>query len=858
MRGILLVVLVFLLPAAAPARMPTYNQLETVNLRDLGLPADERSTNVLLAAGNLVYGATSGDACHIFRFDPKAKALVDLAQIKGPNTVLKGFVREGSTLYAGTMLTRKQLWLEGRKRGGKREELDANLYPIDASWNTGHLYRITGIEGNNPRLEDLGIPVEGQGIHTLALDPKRGLLYGITYPAGRFFIYDRKTGKTETITFGKTGAHISNHMVAFVEVVKDLTDFSLGEVESYGKLPARAMHVMPDGTLFTSGWDGRIIKYDPAVSNPQDRFTAVAHLPCVAGRQYWNRVDEIVERDGMLWMGTSDGYLFRFDPETNEVQTFGKPVRAIETMGLCFSPLDGALYGITGGDIEGVSRFWSFDPKKRTFEVDYPAVKSFDRKPMADVVSTSDGTLVMAETGRVANLWALTPGVGKEWAKSGKIEDMYYANQKRPIPDKFGGHTKKLEAEAYPIPSEMHGGSGYTALEFDREGRLYVGTANYGFQGALVQLDPKKHLWKCTFRSDELTHQFARGGSAPGKIHTKLRLGDDGKLYGGMKQGWEFLFNTRPDQGEAPEGERGGYHTSHFFSYDPQTEVATDLGPGYRHEGLVSFCADTPRGYLYACSDPSVHFLTHDLKTGRTWDAGVIASYAPARYMAIDHDTGRVYHPGEVTPAGKQFMTVWDPVEFRLRDFEIAVDDTLKFRHSYTIACGPKGSRKLYGANWAPDAWEMDLNPGADGKLHVRRICDVSVEGESAPGYMNCITEGPDGRMYWGVSYGDDGPMAIFAWDPKARKRTYLGSLTLGGDWLRNVVLQGVAVDRAGNLALHCLYLALTPAQMMLTHWQPGTTYKDYEEKPYFLGAPGHKQGTYYSVVYVKGVTKIK
>jgi len=81
----------------------------------------------------------------------------------------------------------------------------------------------------------------------------------------------------------------------------------------------------------------------------------------------------------------------------------------------------------------------------------------------------------------------------------------------RPVPDKLIGHTKKIEAEVYPIPSEMQGGSGYTALEFDRNGKLYVGTANYGFYGSLAQLDPIKHIWKRIFRTDELTHQFARG-----------------------------------------------------------------------------------------------------------------------------------------------------------------------------------------------------------------------------------------------------------------------------------------------------------------------------------------------------------
>jgi outer membrane protein assembly factor BamB len=842
--------------APGQGKLMTYNQLEVVNLRDQGFPADERSTNVLITAGDRVYGATSGDKCHIFRFDPHTKTVTNLATIKGPNSILKGMVLDGSTLYVGTLLTRSQLWWEGRRRGGKYEELDANLYQIDDSWNTGHLYRITGITSDRPEITDLGIPVKGQGINTMAIDAKRGLIYGITYPLGRFFIYDIKSGKTETITFGTTRSQVSNSMVLFAEVTKDLTDFTPGELESMGKLPARAMYVMPNGTLYTSGWDGCILKYDPSIAKAEDRFTKVGYLPCVPGRQYWNRVDEMIERDGKLWMGTSDGYIFCFNPATNEVQNYGKPIRAIETMGLAFSLKDGQLYGLSGGDLEGVTRFWSFDPAVHTFEVDYPAVQGFSKKPMSDIVCTEDGTLVMAETGRVANIWVLSPGKPGKWTKSGALEELSVVDHE--VPDKLGGHTKKIEAEVYPIPSEMHGGSGYTAIEFDRGGKLYVGTANYGFTASLVQLDPNKHTWRRVFRSDELTHQFARGAGAPGKIHTKLRLGQDGKIYGGMKQGFEFMFNSRPDEGESPEGLRGSVYTTHFFSFDPKTNTALDLGPGYRSNGLVSFCADTKRDHLYAVSDPSMHFLVYDLKTKRVWNAGAIAGNAPARYMAIDEETGRVYHPGEVTPEGKQFMTVWDPVEFRLRDYEIVADDGLKYRHSYTIAAGPKGSRKLYGANWSPDVWEMDLNIHADGKLHVKRICAVSVEKESFPGYMNCITLGPDGRLYWGVSYGEEGPIAVFAWDPKAKKRTYIGTLASGGTWLRNAVLQGIALDPHGNLALTTIYLKLTPDQIKLAHWQPGTQYRDFENKSYYLGTPGWRKGTYYSVVYIKGATKIK
>ncbi|MFC1574222.1 hypothetical protein ACFL30_03480 [Candidatus Latescibacterota bacterium] len=111
------------------AKTLTYNKLDIVNLRDRGIPADERSTNILIASGNIVYGATSGDKCHIFRFDTKTQELVDLAVIEGPNTIMKGLVLDGETLYAGTMLDRRQMWLEGRRRGGRSGGVGCSSLP---------------------------------------------------------------------------------------------------------------------------------------------------------------------------------------------------------------------------------------------------------------------------------------------------------------------------------------------------------------------------------------------------------------------------------------------------------------------------------------------------------------------------------------------------------------------------------------------------------------------------------------------------------------------------------------------------------------------------------------------------------
>ena len=848
----------FLFAVGVSAKTLTYNQLDIVNLRDQGIPADERSTNVLAVSGNSVYGATSGDICHIFRFNPQSRVVEILASIEGPNTILKGMVLDNDTIYVGTMLSKCQLWQTGRKQGGSYELEDANLYQIDESMNTGHLYKITGIGGVDPKLIDLGIPVSGQGIHTMAMDRKRGLIYGLTYPAGRFFIFDTKADKTETITFGTTGGRVSNAMVSSVEVIKDLTSFLPGAVEFNNKLIAKAMHVTGKGTLYTSGFRGQIVKYDPNIKNPQDRFTTVAYIPSVPGRQHWNRIDEIIEHNGKLYMGTSDGYIISLDPATDTIENYGKPIRAIEVMGMAFSPIDGKLYGVNGGDEDGISRFWCYDLDTGSYVVDYPALQIFNNKrPVGDVICTKDGALVFGERMRVGNLRVLTPGDAEEWEKSGIIQEVNPIPPKQtqePIKPYVG--DKKLEVAVYPIPSKMHGGSGYTAIQADNDGKIYIGGAYYGKFAPLMQLDPKTAEWRLIFRSDELLHRYGRGQGIPGKLHTKLRLGSDGKIYGAMKQGFELHYTIRSDVGEAPEGKRGSQMTCHFFSYDPKTDRVEDMGPGMEQEGITSFQVDVDRGYVYGVTVPGVFFLVYDLNSGRVWNAGPIAGSSPSRYMDIDYATGKVYHRGEATPDGRYFMTVWDPEEFRLRDIEIAADEGIDYTHSYAVCSGATGTHKLYGQADG-QLCEMDLTPGKDGKLHVRPLCTIFHDGAPELVNMYALSRAPDGRMYWSSQGGPGKPIFMFVWDPKTETKSYLGTCTLHGEYLTGHS-QGICFDKDGNMALHILYGGVSPDNQKNMKVSDDFHYQDIVDQPHFISYPYRRYNTFYSVYYIKNATSLK
>ncbi len=859
MRHALMILISVAMVWNAQAKTLTYNQLDVVNLRDQGIPADERAVNVLVADGDVVYGATSGDKCHIFRFDPANKKVTVLATLPGPNTILRSMAIDGDTLYLGAMLSDQQLAFIAHQKDRASDPYNVRLMPILDSYNTGHLYKLSGIQSSNPKLEDLGVPLKGQGIHTLAMDTKRGLLYGVSTPNGRFFIYDTKTGKVEDTAFGHTYTTVSNHRVGFAEVERELADLTPGEGEWNYRLIPKVIHVMDDGVFYTTGWLGRILKYDPTIADIQERFTEVGWIPSVPGRQHWNRIDEIIERDGKLFLGTSDGYIIRLDPSTGEMENFGKPIRAIEVMGMAFSPLDGNLYGVSGGGLEGMSRFWACNIEKGTFDVDYPAIQVFrNRHQVGDVVCTKSGTLVMAEAIRVGDLYVLTPGESQEWQKSGVLKEM---NPQEGFIDKepdgrFDGH-KKLEVDVYPIPSTMHGGSGYTAIQADRDGKIYIGTAFYGLNAQLAQLNPKTSEWRSLLRSDELTHQYGRGQGIPGKIHTKLRLGADGKIYGAMKQGYELHYGLRSDVGESPEGQRGGQYTCHLFSYDPASDTTVDLGPGWPQEGITSFDIDTNRGYLYGATVPGVFFLAYDLTTGRVWNAGSIKYNHPTRYMPLDPGTGKVYHPGEVTPDGRYFMTVWEPETFRLKDVEVVPEDGFKYQHSYATCCGPAGTNTLYGRS-GDYVFEMNLDDRKDGKFHVRPVCTVGVDGDDQHSGMYAVERGPDGRIYWTSNGGRNIPLDVFAWDPKTETKTYLGACASGGEYFAWAHCQGICFDSEGNMVFHILYAEISEAQKKLWKTPDNFFYEDIESKPYYLGYPKHDKNTFYTVFYLKNATAIR
>jgi sugar lactone lactonase YvrE len=116
----------------------------------------------------------------------------------------------------------------------------------------------------------------------------------LTLPNGSFFSYAIDAGRLTV--HGKVAEHEMP-----------------GERFEKAKNIGRAIAIDADGNAFTSGEGGRLFQFSASTGTLRKLGIALPGLP---GREPFNRVDAwAAGGDGhVLYGGTSDGYLFRFDP----------------------------------------------------------------------------------------------------------------------------------------------------------------------------------------------------------------------------------------------------------------------------------------------------------------------------------------------------------------------------------------------------------------------------------------------------------------------------------------------------------------------------------------------------------------
>lgn len=263
--------------------------------------------------GNIYYvlcSISKDEGGKMYCFNPSSREISycgDLTEIcgeKGLKTIPQGkshvtFIESNGKLFFGTHIGYYDLVNGMDKKGAPPEGYKS--YP------GGH---ILSYDLQTKTFTDYGIAPEEEGILTMNMDAKRGIVYGITWPNGNFFRYDIKTRRMKN--FG----HISQG----------------GEngIDDQFRVLCRAIAINPnDGSAYFSTSEGEIFKCGPneeklkLVSKDalkKDYFGL--YEPSSPGHMGYNWRQIFWHEPSQLFYGVhgNSGYLFSFDPYNKNVE----------------------------------------------------------------------------------------------------------------------------------------------------------------------------------------------------------------------------------------------------------------------------------------------------------------------------------------------------------------------------------------------------------------------------------------------------------------------------------------------------------------------------------------------------------
>lgn len=325
---------------------------------DSGFPQAHDTYNGMLAAsdGSIYYvlcSALPDVGARMFRHDPatgRVELLGDLTDAcgeAGQRRVSQGkshvnFVEHEGKLYFATHTGFYQIIDDMEKMGVPP--------PGFLPYSGGHLLSFDMASG---AFEDLATEPRGDGVLTFAMDARRGRLYGITWPMGRFFRFD-----------------LAN---------RDWRDFGgFFEGGEHGRGPAfraicRALAVDPrDGSVYFTRGEGTILRYDhgsdsvaPLEGEDLRKDYFGLYDPASPGHMAYNWRQIVWRESEQVFYGIhgNSGYLFRFDPRAPRVDIVERltslPSRrsgmfdqfSYGYLGFSLGPDGKTLYYLTGGPI---------------------------------------------------------------------------------------------------------------------------------------------------------------------------------------------------------------------------------------------------------------------------------------------------------------------------------------------------------------------------------------------------------------------------------------------------------------------------------------------------------------------------
>jgi len=293
---------------AAPGRLTarTYNS---------GFPLAHDTYNGMGAGsdGKIYYVLSSESyevGAQMYSYDPATDSVRHLGDLteacgeKGKKTIVQGkshvpFVESGGKLYFATHVGYYSL-VDGMEKIGIPPE-GFKPYP------GGHFLAYDMATG---KFEDLALAPRGEGILAMAMDTKRGRLYGLTWPSGRFIRYDLAARDLKDL--GKTAREGEN-----------------GKGDQYRTL-CRSLVVDPgDGSCYFTTGDGDILAYrydrdalEKVATDDMRKDYFGLYDPTSAGHMGYNWRQTVWSGPEAAVYGVhgNSGYLFRFDPRRGCVE----------------------------------------------------------------------------------------------------------------------------------------------------------------------------------------------------------------------------------------------------------------------------------------------------------------------------------------------------------------------------------------------------------------------------------------------------------------------------------------------------------------------------------------------------------
>ena len=290
-----------------------------------------------------------------------------------------------------------------------------------------------------------------------------------------------------------------------------------------------------------------------------------------------------------------------------------------------------------------------------------------------------------------------------------------------------------VRGTAYHILPETHTDeSGYFSLCEAKNGKIYVGTAKYGFNAYLVEFDPKTSTQRVVLDVNQVCGLEVKGPTyaAQSKIHTRNFVGPSGTIYVGSKQGYR---RGKDDTADYP----GGY----VMTYDPATGKAESLGMPLKSEGVNDVAADEAHGLIYVVSCEEHHWVILDRKTKAYREPDLKLRLTPYAQTFLDHQ-------GRGVVLTRDFrLARFDPVTRQLTVAGLASDGK------------PVGAAddKLGPACWAatPDGKAAYLIRMSDSTLF--RI-DLTADGPTVPvADLGRLIEGKGFDSRGSLIFGHDG-----------------------------------------------------------------------------------------------------